>query len=110
MLPLTLYVRTMPVGLANPNMLGPWPSAEVLAAIPSGARRAQTVTQARMNRDGNPPIHSVVRHRSSKRLEEVGRRVVTDSRADPSADFGAVAPVHATPHARVAFLGVDLLD
>src|SRR6266511_6212802 len=38
------------------------------------------------------------------------RRVVADSRAAPGADFGALAPVHAPPHARVAFLGVDIVD
>src|SRR5262249_45340635 len=52
MAPLTLNVRTMPVGSANPNMFGALPAAGALAAIASIATRAQTITDAHTNRVG----------------------------------------------------------
>src|SRR5829696_2323714 len=71
MLPLTLDVRTMPVGSANPNMLGPLPSAGALGAIPSAATRPQTMTHARTNRGdfmANLLFIRFVRHQSSSGL------------------------------------------
>src|SRR5262245_41927691 len=52
MAPLTLNVRTMPVGLANPNMFGALPAAGALAAIASIATGAQAMTDAQTNRVG----------------------------------------------------------
>jgi hypothetical protein len=52
MLPLTLYVRTMPVGLANPNMLGTVAIYRSVGSHPQWREEQQTVTHARMNRGG----------------------------------------------------------
>src|SRR6266542_6667134 len=43
-------------------------------------------------------------------LKQMRRCVLADLAADCGTHVGAVAPVHATPHTRVAFLGMNLVD
>src|SRR5262249_25883904 len=68
-------------------------------------RSGRVYVHARCDASRRWPIDLLI-----ERFQEMPRRIPADSAAERGADLGAVAPVHPAPHARVAFLGMDLGD
>src|SRR5438128_4697665 len=83
-------------GIASPEWSGPQTKAVTSHRTPKTPTRPTAI----------PPFTFVL----IEQLEQMRRRELADLAADCGTHLGAVAPVHPTPYARVAFLVMDLFD